>query len=131
MSLTVWNRAMGTLQGRLVPRGFVPPEGSFAFVLGCDLPGFTGRVEVGDFVEVRQQASFGEAKLLRLRAQLRPPTTVPAGILWRFAIRIDGVERVAAMLMPGRTRDRLDLAVNVSKLTGEHELALRLALAAG
>jgi hypothetical protein len=121
---------LGTAQGRIVPSGFVPPEGEFAFVLGHDLVGLREKFEPGDFVELTQTASFGDAKLVRLRARLRPSAAVPAGVAWRASLRLDGFERVSTVLAPGRTRDRIDLAANVSKLVGDHELAFRLELVA-
>jgi hypothetical protein len=130
MALTAWNRELGTTQGRIVPRGFVPAEGTFVWVLGCDLPGSIERLNIGDFVEVSQRADFGSAKLVRFRARMRPPAAAPAGAAWRVALRIDDVEQVAVMLVPGRVRDRVDLAANVSKLVGDHELAFRLELVA-
>lgn len=130
MALTAWNRELGTTQGRVAPQLYAPPEGTFAFVLGRDLPGLTQKLAVKDRVEVTQTASFGDTKLLRLRARMRPPSAVPAGVAWKASLRIDGVERVSATLSFGRTRDRLDLATNVSKLVGDHELAFRLELVA-
>ena len=130
MALVAWNRELGATQGRIAPHGFVPPEGVFAFVLGRALPGLTQKLSAGDHVEVRQTASFGEAKLVRVRARLRPPASVPAGLAWRASLRIDGVARASVLLAPGRVRDRVDLAANVSKLTGDHELAFRLELEA-
>lgn len=130
MALTAWNREFGTTQGRIAPVGFTPPEGAFGFVLGHDVPGLTQKLQVGDYVEVKQTADFGDAKLVRARARLRPPASVPSGFAWKSSLRIDGVERASALLMPGRTRDRLDLAANVSKLAGNHELAFRLELVA-
>ena len=130
MALTAWNRELGTTQGRIASAAFTPPEGTFAFVLGRDLPGLTQKLEVGDFVEVKQTADFGDAKIARFRARMRPPGSVPAGLGWRASIRIDGAEQASALLLPGRTRDRVDLAANVSKLSGDHELAFRLAVVA-
>jgi len=130
VALTAWNRELGTTQGRVVPQGFAPPEGTFAFVLGRDLPGLAQKLAVGDRVEVKQTASFGDTKLLRLRARMRPPVVAPVGVAWKASLRIDGVERASALLTPERTRDRLDLAANVSKLVGDHELAFRLELVA-
>ncbi|MCI0635022.1 MAG: hypothetical protein L0206_14075 [Actinobacteria bacterium] len=130
MALTAWNRELGTTQGRVDPQGFTPPQGEFAFLLGRDLPGLLQTLEVGDFVEVKQTASFGDAKLVRLRARMRPPASVPAGVAWKASLRIDGGERASALLVPGRTRDRVDLAANVSKLVGDHELGFRLELVA-
>ena len=130
MALAAWNRELGTTQGRIAPAGFAPPQGEFAFVLGRDLPGMRQKLDVGDHVEVRQTADFGDAKLVRFRARMRPPEAIPAGLAWRASLRIDGTERASALLQPGRTRDRVDLAANVSKLTGDHELAFRLELVA-
>lgn len=130
MALTAWNRELGSTQGRIAPQAFTPPEGSYAFVLGHDTEGLTQRLLPGDFVEVKQTADFGEAKLVRFRAQVRPPTAVPSGLLWRASVRIDGNEYASVEVTPGRVRNHVDLAANVSKLTGDHELAFRLALEA-
>lgn len=130
MALTAWDRELGTTQGRIAPEGFAPPEGTFAFVLGRDLPGLAQSLNVGDFVEVRQSADFGDAKIVRLRARMRPPASVPAGVAWEASLRIDGAEHARSLLVPGRVRDRIDLAANVSKLTGDHELTFRLAVVA-
>jgi hypothetical protein len=130
VALTAWNRELGTTQGRIDPRGWTPPQGAFAFVLGRDLPGLRQALEVGDFAEVKQTADFGDAKLVRLRARMRPPREVPAGVAWKASLRIDGAERASQILVPGRTRDRIDLAANVSKLSGDHELSFRLELVA-
>jgi hypothetical protein len=129
MALTAWNRTLGTTQGRIVPAGFVATEGAFVWVLGCDLRGVVERLELGDFVELAQRADFGDAKLVRFRARMRPPATTPPGVTWRATLRIDGNEQVAVVLVPGRVRDRIDLAANVSKLVGAHELAFRLDVA--
>lgn len=130
MALTAWDRELGTTQGRIAPAQFTPAEGTFAFVLGRDLPGLAQNLNVGDFVEAKQTADFGDAKLVRFRARMRPPASTPPGVAWRASIRIDGGERAGALLLPGRTRDRVDLAVNVSKLSGNHQLAFRLAVVA-
>ncbi len=130
MALRAWNRELGTTQGRIAPHGVAPAEGAYAFVLGRDLAGLVQKLAVGDHVEMRQTADFGDNKLVRLRARLRPPATMPAGVAWKVSLRIDGAERVSTLLLPGRARDRMDLGANVSRLTGNHELAFRLELVA-
>jgi len=130
VALTAWNRELGTTQGRSRPALFTPPEGSFAFVLGRDLPGFFQKFNVGDFAEVKQTADFGDAKLVRFRGRIRPPQSLPGGIGWKASIHIDGGERVSTLLVPGGVRDRVDLAANVSSLSGNHELAFRLSVVA-
>ena len=128
MSLNAFTRELGTTQGRLVPQGFVPPEGTYAFVLGRDVPGLNQRLAVGDFVEVSQTADFGGASFVRLQAGVRPPKAMPAGLFWTASLRVDGLELASADLGPGRTRDFSDIAANVSKLAGDHQLAFRLQL---
>jgi hypothetical protein len=130
VALRAWNRELGTTQGRIAPQGFAPAEGSYAFVLGRDLAGLTQKLAVGDHVEVRQTASFGDTRLVRLRARMRPPANMPTGVAWKASLRIDGAERTSTLLTPGRVRDRVDLGANVSKLSGNHELAFRLELVA-
>ncbi len=130
MALVTWNRELGTTQGRIAPQGYAPSGGTFVLVLGHDLPGLAQKLAIGDHVEARQTASFGDTKLVRVRARMRPPSSMPAGIAWRASLRVDGVERAGTLLQPGRTRDRVDLAANVSKLGGDHELAFRLELVA-
>jgi phage tail-like protein len=110
-----------------MPQGFVPPEGTFAFALGRDLPGLTQRLRVGDFVEVNQAADFGGASFVRFRARMRPAAALLAGVAWKASVLVDGVERTSAVLA-GRLRDRADLAANVSKLSGNRDLAFRLTL---
>ena len=130
MALAAWNRELGTTQGRIAPQGHVPPSSTYAFVLGSDLPGLMQKLAVGDHLEVTQTASFGDINLARLRARMRPPAALPAGVAWKASLRIDGLERASTLLEPGRTRDRIDLAANVSKLSGDHELGFRLELVA-
>jgi hypothetical protein len=128
MALGAFTRELGATQGRIAPQGFSPPEGAFALVLGRDLPGLKQRLAVGDFVEVKQTANFGGVSFVRFSARMRPPTALPDGLSWKASARVDGIEQASARLVPGRSRDRADLAINVSKLAGDHELAFRLEL---
>lgn len=59
MPLDVFDRELGSTQGRIQSTGFIPPEGEFAFVLGRDLSGLFENLNVGDFTEVAQTAAFG------------------------------------------------------------------------
>jgi hypothetical protein len=131
MALNAFTRDLGTGQGRIQPSGFTPVAGSlFAFVLGHDKPGMQADVNIGDFFEVSQIESFGSAKFLRCVARLRAPLALPAGVAWKLSLRIDGVERASQIVQAGRTRDRMDLAANVSKLSGNRTLAFRLEVVA-
>jgi len=125
-----FNRALGTDQGRVVPKGAVAHSGSYAFVLGFGSPGRVEAIEPGDYVQVAQVASFAAGtKLLRVAATIRPPSApVPAG-LWRLHLLIDGLARATHDLVPGAKMRTLELAANVSKLAaGNHTIALRLEL---
>lgn len=130
MALNAWTRELGTEQGRIAPQGWEPPAGAFAFVLGFDEPGHFEELDLNDYAEVSQSATFAAgAVVVRLTARFRPPTSSPAGTKWRFSVRIDGTEYAHHDLVPGRTRDRVTLAANVSKLApGAHTLAFRLQL---
>jgi hypothetical protein len=128
MALSPFEQDPGVEWGRIQPSGWVPPDESWVLALGHDTPGCTGAFNVGDRVEVSQGVDFAGVKLLRLRARLRPPENVPAGVAWRASMLIDGVEMVGETLTPGRSRDVNDWALNVSKLAGTHILTFRLAL---
>lgn len=129
---TAFDHDLGETQGRVAPGGIVPVEGTLAFVLGSDVAGRIERLQVGDWVEVTQTASFGAGvKILRCTVDMRPPTAFPANAYWKFSIRIDDVEHAArSFLLNGGTRRRVDLAANVAHLAaGARKVALRLALA--
>lgn len=128
MSLTAWNSALGTHQGRIAPTEATPPEGAFVFVLGSDSPGHFFKLKPGDFSEVAQVADFGDTTLLRARVTVRPPAFVPSGLRWVLSVRIDGAEYAQVGIAVGRERFLSDVAANVSKLSGNHQLAFRLAL---
>ena len=55
---------------------------------------------------------------------------VPAGLAWEASVVVDGVKRSRMTCAPGRTRSITDLAANVSKLTGTHDVGVRLELVA-
>lgn len=128
MALTAWNRALGTAQGRIAPTAVTPPEGGFVFVLGSDEAGYFHKLKPGDFTEVIQSADFGDSKLLRAHVVIRPPAAIPSGLRWVLSTRIDGDEYARVEVAVGRERSLGDVAANVSKLTGEHQLAFRLTL---
>jgi hypothetical protein len=61
---------------------------------------------------------------------LRVPASLPAGFAWEASIVIDGFKmaRARATAKPGRTRTLTDLAANISKLSGVHQVGVRLEL---
>lgn len=130
MAFTPFDTALGTRQGRISPVGFVPTSGDFAFVLGSDADGDVHDFEIGDYAEVQQSVDVSAENFIRARLRLRNPAQLPSGIGWQASITIDGAPRVTMLLGEGRTRDRADMAANVSKLTGNHDVGLRLELVA-
>ena len=103
MAFTPFDAALGTRQGRLEPAGFEPTSGDFAFVLGSDVPGHEHDFEIGDFAEVQQAVDLTSENFIRAR-------------------------KASMVAAAGRTRDRADMAANVSKLSGVHTVGLRLEL---
>ena len=128
MAFTPFDMEMGKRQGRLVPSGWTPSSGEHAFVLGSDLPGHMHRLEVGDHCEVFQDMDFTGVNFIRARLRLRNASSLPVGLNWEASILVDGVKKATMTVEPGRTRDRADMAANVSKLTGTHSVAVRLEL---
>lgn len=127
---TVWNRFAGSVQGRVQPAGWVPPDGNFAYVLGSDRPGITGRLREGDYAELAQSGTFADSKM-RIRIRLRPPASTPDGFWWRASVRINGAETIAWDLIPGGgQRDLNDATWDVSQHPGIRSLAFHLELMA-
>jgi hypothetical protein len=104
------------------------PAGDHVFVLGYQLPGQVHRFDVGDFAQVEQNEDFGSTTVIRFVAIVRPPDINPSGIVWRFSLLIDGAEYVGRNLDAARGRTFVDMAANVSKLVGNHDLAFRVEL---
>jgi phage tail-like protein len=110
-------RRPGTLSGRIVPTGWVAPDPTHAWCFGSDEPGWTGRFKSGETTSIMQIGHLGSAtRLIRSRARLRGPSTIPAGWRWEAIGRIQagGVGPFEAWtfeLTPGRTRDLSDLAI--------------------
>ncbi len=103
-------------------------EGAHVFVLGYQLPGLFHRFSIGDFAQIEQNDDFGSTNIIRVVAILRSTTVMPSGFRWRFSLLIDSVEYTSRILEPGRARTLVDIAANVSKLVGNHDLAFRLEL---
>jgi len=128
MAFTPFNAALGTRQGRLEPLGFEPTSGDFAFVLGSDVPGHIHDFELGDHAEVQQTVDLTAENFVRARIRLRNASALPAGVNWEASITVGGVKKSRMLLEPSRSRDRADMAANVSKLSGAHTVGLRLEL---
>lgn len=128
MELDAFTSRLGLGQGRIRPASLPAGSGEYAFVLGEDEPGRLFELAVGDHAEVVQDTDLTDVDLVRAHLGLRVPASVPAGFAWEASIVVDGVNRATATAKPGRSRMLTDLAANVSKLSGVHQVGVRLEL---
>lgn len=128
MELDAFTSRLGLGQGRIRPASLPAGSGEYAFVLGEDEPGRLFELAVGDHAEVLQDTDLTDVDLVRAHLGLRVPASVPAGFAWEASIVVDGTKRATATAKPGRSRTLTDLAANVSKLSGVHQVGVRLEL---
>lgn len=119
MELTAFTSRLGESQGRLGPG---------VFVLGDDESGRTFELDRGDHVEVTQMVDLTGVTLVRTSTKVRTPTLMPPGFAWEVSIVVDGVKYASITLRAASERTLDDLAANVSKLTGQHAVGVRLEL---
>lgn len=119
MELTAFTSRLGEGQGRLGPG---------VFVLGDDEPGRTSELARGDRIEVTQVVDLTGVTLVRTSMKVRTPKRMPLGFAWEVSIIVDGVKCAGVTLRAGSERSLDDLAANVSKLTGQHTVGVRLEL---
>ncbi len=124
-SLTSLDASIGTAAGRMTPAGWVPTEGSYAFVLGSDVPNVRRKVHTDEFVEIEQSADFSAGKLVRIRAHVRPTSTT-SGLSWQLAFRVNRADRVVHVL--SRELDRADIAIPISQVASPFTLGAQLRL---
>lgn len=134
-NLNPWQADLGTTQGRIVPSGWTPPEGTHAFVLGSDVPGVERSFVAGDYMRVEQSADLTGIKSIRPRVRVRPPSSIPAGAKWSiiFGVDTDGqvvyeLDGSADSALTGETRDIDDVVINTSALSGTHAIRVTLRL---
>jgi hypothetical protein len=125
MELTAFTSRLGAGQGRLE---LEPGAGDHVFVLGEAEPGRPFELAVGDHAEATQSVDLTGIALVRAALRLRVPASTPAGIRWEAALVVDGAVMARATARQGRERLLSDLAANVSKLSGVHEVGVRLQL---
>jgi len=131
MARTAFDARLGDSQGRLdaLAAGGAPaPAGDYVFVLGDAESGRFHELAAGDHAEVRQAVDLTEADFVRAQLRLRVPASTPPGWRWVASICVNGAPVAQATCRAGRQRTLTDLAANVSKLTGVHDVAVRLAL---
>lgn len=129
--MNAFTRAFGVEQGRIQPKGWSPPpEGDYAMVLGYDLAGRFEDLDIGDFIEARQTATFQPTtRILQATVYVRAPLVIPASVAWELSIWIDSIERVRRRIRAGHSH-QLNLSANVSKLSGALPVWLRLGVVA-
>lgn len=128
MELDAFRSRLGVGQGRIVPANATPASGDYVFVLGDDEAGRLFELAPGDRAEVVQDTDLTDVDLVRAHLRLRVPASVPAGLSWEVSMVVDGAKLARATCPPGRERDLTDLAANVSKLAGVHQVGVRLEL---
>jgi hypothetical protein len=125
MELDAFTSRLGDGQGLVVA-----PDGEVRFVLGDVEPGRFFDLTVGDRIEVTQSTDLSGVALVRAIVELRVPQSVPPGRAWEASVIVDGVKYARTTCAPGRRRSISDLAANVSKLSGPHDVGVRLELVA-
>ena len=128
MELDAFTSRLGLGQGRIDPENAPPGSGDHVFVLGEDEPGRFFDLAAGDHAEVVQDTDLTDVSLVRAHLRLRVPANLPSTHGWEASIVVDGVKAARATCRAGRERLLTDLAANVSKLTGLHEVGVRLEL---
>ncbi len=128
MELDAFTSRLGLGQGRIAPANATPGSGDHVFVLGDDEPGRFFELAAGDHAEVVQDTDLTDVTLVRAHLRLRVPASLPSTHGWEASIVVDGVKAARATCRAGRVRLLTDLVANVSKLTGLHEVGVRLEL---
>ncbi len=123
MELDAFTSRLGVSQGRVVAA-----DGTVSFVLGDAEAGRRFDLAADDHVDVAQTLDVTGVALVRAALHLLVPAGLPPDLVWEASILVDGAPHARATCEAGRSRDILDLAANVSKLTGLHDVAVRLAL---
>ena len=123
MELDAFSSRLGDGQGRIETSA-----GEASFVLGYLEPRRMFDLQQGDYAEVVQTTDLTDVTLVRARCTLVVPAGLPTSLAWEVSILVDGLKLACATCGSGRTRELTDLAANVSKLSGTHEIAVRLTL---
>jgi len=123
MELDAFRSRLGEGQGRIESSA-----GEASFVLGDLEPGRSFDLQLGDYAEVVQTTDLTGVTLVRARCTLVVPAGLPTSLAWEASILIDGSKLASTTCGACRARELTDLAANVSKLVGDHEVAIRLTL---
>ena len=121
--LDAFRTNLGATQGRVEA-----DPGEVRFVLGDTEGGNRFVLVPGDYAEVVQTTDLTDVTLVRARLTLRVPADSAAAPAWEASIVVDGVKLARTACEAGRSRVIRDLAANVSKHTGMHDIGVRLEL---
>ena len=128
MEFDAFTARLGTGRGRIVPKNTISLSGDYVFALGDDEAGRLYNLAPGDFAEVIQEVDLTEHDLVRTNLHFRVPSSLPGDYHWEVSIVIDGIKSAFSTCIAGRERKITDLAANTSKLTGLHQVGVRLEL---
>jgi hypothetical protein len=125
MELDAFTSRLGLGQGRLL---LDVMEGRPAFVLGESEPGRLFELIRGDHAQVVQETDLCGVDFVRTKLVLSVPQSLPSDFAWEASLIVDGHKLARARARTGQQRTLVDLAANVSKQTGLHEVGVRLEL---
>ena len=127
MGLSPFKRGRADVSLRVVePDGFAQTE-TAAMVLGSNESGWFENLDEDDGISVhRSDLDVTGVDLLRARFRIRGSVAEPAPYAWQLHLLIDDVLYVTVPIVAGRTEDRIDVGVNVSKISGAHKFEMRL-----
>ena len=128
MELTAFTSRLGKSQGRIRPSRVSATLGEHLIVLGDEVDGYRYRLTSGDHVELKQDVDLTGVDFVRIQARLTVPPELPSDLAWNVSILVGGIALAVASCRSGRSRELRDLAANVSKHAGVHQVALRLEL---
>lgn len=112
---TPFDADLGTYQGRISKAG--APQGTYVYELGHALPGVVRSFVDGDAHETSQAGDLSGITLWRFTLDIRPPADVPLGMTWTFTASVSTAS-TSFTIEPGRSRRRVDLALNVFDFQG-------------
>lgn len=103
--------------------------GSYAYELGHALHA-DAYLAAGDRHDLTQTFTLApEAKLIRIRARIAAAPQLPAGLMWSFQVRLNGVLHYSRVIdVAGRVVVLNDIAVRLAGAPGSNTLVLRLGL---
>jgi hypothetical protein len=121
--LTPFDARLGRDQGRLA-------HGSgHAVWIGSAQDGRKYEMSAGDLVDIVRVADVTGDLLVKFSIRFTSPRGMTGGHIWRVCLLLDGEVVTSAAGWPGYERV-LDLAIDVSHVSGEHEVGVRLILEA-